>query len=218
MDDRVVVRVPQNNSNVALHLQGLLALSAVAVSIAAAYRPDYISLIISFGRTSLLIDLLAISCIICIAKAWIRRRGTFKEAVVEVTPLGVQLMSIYGTPTYSLTKKIRDNQCKTRAFVPKERIVDVIVMEVVWPHCVWSQVAFRVVNNAPSNDEKAVYASSKTNKKPNCQSHTVHELLQQQSLAIIPCFPDECRGLLTYKQCLGIQSEIEKLLKLPVRS
>lgn len=34
-----------------------------------------------------------------------------------------------------------------RAQIPITRIIDVIVMEIVWPHCVWSQVAFRVRNN-----------------------------------------------------------------------
>jgi hypothetical protein len=42
------------------------------------------------------------------------------------------------------------------AQIPLCQIIDVIVMEIVWPHCVWSQVAFRVrktVKKTPTNDD-----------------------------------------------------------------
>ena len=42
------------------------------------------------------------------------------------------------------------------AQIPLCQIIDVIVMEIVWPHCVWSQVAFRVrktVKKTPTYDD-----------------------------------------------------------------
>jgi hypothetical protein len=167
----------------------------------------------------------------------------FKEAAVEITPFGVQLVSVYGTycadgrgPSSS---HVKDEHHRVRAFLPMQQIMDVIVMEVVWPHCVWSQLAFRVIKGDPCDNAynssvgileddgvvKGAHASENGVKKSGqpsqekhkmCRFRNIHKLLEQDRIAIIPCFPEECRGLLTYEQCLSIQVEIENLLSIPL--
>jgi hypothetical protein len=131
-----------------------------------------------------------------------------KEAVIEITPLGVQLVSVYGSSVKSPTKC--NDVVRIRSFIPKAKIIDVIVMEVVWPHCVWSQLAFRVVRT--SSGVQGIVTSPSDKKIDQLRFHNKHTLLEQNRVAIIPCFPDECRGLLTYKQCLDVQNEIERKL------
>ena len=152
------------------------------------------------------------------------------------------------------------SKCKVRAFIPRERILDVIVMEIVWPHCVWSQVAFRVDNghesslahqsqscndheadengvvehrrrrrhqqptgcmdskvhnndNDETNGEKVINTDSDQRSTLTKRSQNIHALLKQNRIAIVPAFPEECRGLLSYKECLQLQEEIERLLE-----
>jgi len=52
------------------------------------------------------------------------------------------------------------------AQIPHSDILDVIVMEIVWPHCVWSQVAFRV-RNTMTVTANGDGASRRTNGLPN---------------------------------------------------
>jgi hypothetical protein len=219
------------------------------------------------------------------------RRNQFQKAVIEITPFGVQLISIYGpgsssshggiqhknsrgqsTLSYSVTDtssrshnnidnthhvhhgksslhKTVTTKRKVRAFIPREQILDVIVMEIVWPHCVWSQVAFRVdkglCKSSPvvQSQHSEYEAQSSVNKDDHrerrqhqpisskgdayngdivtingdedyyaSRSHNIHALFKQNRVAIVPAFPEECRGLLSYKECLLLQEEIERLL------
>ncbi len=146
--------------------------------------------------------------------------------------------------THHVHKKLLDNnntnsKRQVRVFIPRERIIDIIVMEIVWPHCVWSQVAFRVNKGfqtkcsiEDSGDEKCRRRSDDIdneygngNIQPNSEncndidnqfvsaSSNVHTLMKQNRVAIVPAFPEECRGLLSYKECLLLQEEIERLLE-----
>jgi len=154
-------------------------------------------------------------------------------------------------------QKSQDIQYKVRAFLPRQQILDVIVMEVVWPHCVWSQVAFRVLNGA-ARDSSSQYGrcevqggekdvmdgmgnGCESNIQNNCDERykrnndgstpqsdqeriqegsrrsqmkppSIQELIQKNQVSIVPAFPEECRGMLSYEQCLHIQAEIERLL------
>lgn len=134
-----------------------------------------------------------------------------------------------------------------QSFIPRERIIDVIVMEVVWPHCVWSQVAFRVDKGSgsslvqskccqsengvehyrrrpePALDKDAVHDNKSvqsnvggdtddTDDQCTTTSLNIQALMKRNRIAIVPAFPEECRGLLSYKECLRLQEEIERLL------
>jgi hypothetical protein len=222
--DRIVVKA-QSNRDENSFFQSLISIfvGAAAILIAAAAKQT------SSSRSSasanhvqlpIIIDLSVLACIVYfLSKAWRRNQRKFKEAAIEITPFGVQLVSIFGTCSDALalfnSTGAKDEEVKIRAFIPTQQIIDVIVMEMVWPHCVWSQLAFRVV-------QKSARLSSKLAKeqqiceKPTLQHNAskVHELLQDDRVSIVPCFPDECRGLLTYKQCLDVQVEIERLLYL----
>lgn len=131
---------------------------------------------------------------------------------------------------------------KVRAFIPRERIIDVIVMEIVWPHCVWSQVAFRVDKGSESSlvqskcskeeeDDRRLQGLASPEDKHNnvhIQSNvekfnvingqcaptslSIQALMKQNRVAIVPALPEECRGLLSYNECLRLQEEIERLL------
>ena len=220
------------------------------------------------------------------------RRNQFQKAVIEITPFGVQLISIYGpgsssshgsihennrgqsTSLYSVTDtdtssrshnnidnthhmhhsksslhKTVTTKRKVRAFIPREQILDVIVMEIVWPHCVWSQVAFRVdkglcksspVVQSQHSEYEAQSSVNKDNRRKRrrqqptsskgdtcngdnvaingkedyyaTRSQNIQALLKQNRVAIVPAFPEESRGLLSYKECLLLQEEIERLL------
>ena len=215
----------------------------------------------------------------------IQARHRFQKAVIEITPFGVQLVSIYGnndrshndsnSTTQTITaavlnekvsisathnaednthmhKRLTHNTISkrlVRAFIPRERIIDVIVMEIVWPHCVWSQVAFRVdkgsessltiqskcseevdngieycrrrrLQEVASSDEEHdnVHIQSNVEKcndiDDQCASTSlnIQALMKQSRVAIVPAFPEECRGLLSYIECLRLQEEIERLL------
>lgn len=133
-----------------------------------------------------------------------------------------------------------------RSFIPRERIIDVIVMEIVWPHCVWSQVAFRVdkgsgsskscnahngveqcsrrrrrqelvldKNDVHDDDNVQSNVEKYTDTDDQCTTTTslnIQDLMKLNRVAIVPAFPEECRGLLSYKECLRLQEEIERLL------
>jgi len=210
----------------------------------------------------------------------------FVEAVIEITPFGVQLISVFGTKPatvlapsslssplkystnappfnttttkYSSSGDVNDKKKHTnkiRAFIPKQQILDVVVMEVVWSHCVWSQVVFRVVKEDIGNMghlklsrnnlqcDTIQFAVENTGdgdgdgddnvdspvqpittqrknlprKTSQCNTKTktslIQALLQQNQIAIVPAFPEECRGMLSYEQCLRIQAEIERMLE-----
>ena len=131
---------------------------------------------------------------------------------------------------------------RVRAFIPRERIIDVIVMEIVWPHCVWSQVAFRVDKGSKAYgqsdhsdlDETSEHFSQSQNQNPassgnmnelkenHCESkrqyksdvmQMISSLMKRNRIAIIPVLPEKCRGQLSYKECLQLQEEIEELLE-----
>ena len=203
----------------------------------------------------------------------IQTRNRFNSAVIEISSFGVQLISFYGSGSshdnrnndaasrdeknvlkiaYQKHNKrlLNKTRCKRqvfRAFIPRERIIDVIVMEIVWPHCVWSQVAFRVDKGCGSffvqsskhhngiehdrrrrqhhtssfKDDAHVYdcIQSKDGEKDTgtddqftTRSQSTQTLMKKNRVAIVPAFPDECRGLLSYKECLRLQQEIERLL------
>lgn len=204
-------------------------------------------------RNNAFVDALVVLCMIYIISSMVRLRcgrRRFKEAAVEITQLGVQLVSIFGTSEEK--KQTTDPEClssatykssdkvKVRAFLPTQQIIDVVVIEMVWPHCVWSQVAFRVVKGRPiaainTTPNSSMKSMNKDEIKSNTrrlddesgderdksvlpphatkrQHHNIHELLQEDRVVIIPCFPDECHGILTYKQCLQVQMQIETLL------
>lgn len=205
--------MPQHGSTDKSH-STLSAVSLGAISIVVAYYGSkYSSPSSSKHVSSSGIDLVAIvSIIYIISRAFKKTNRTLQEAAIEIMPLGVQLVSIYSTA--DLSAKGFCSEFRTRALIPKEQIIDVIVMELVWPHCVWSQVAFRVVKNTSGIRDMTRLSDSK---KSDFQSYNIHKLLQEDRVAIIPCFPDECRGLLTHKQCLDVQVEIEKLLRIPAR-
>ncbi|KAL3776679.1 hypothetical protein HJC23_002976 [Cyclotella cryptica] len=255
--DRIVLRAPQNETN-AIHRPFL----PIALSITVALTSTLLSSPNESLNSSLdgsrsasaqkddvvvwrdaMLNFTIASCVIFlliqlwnIPRAFLGFRGPrrFKEAAVEITPLGVQLVTVYGVDR---NDSVGQSSCddkdehRVRTFLPMQQIIDVIVMEVVWPHCVWSQLAFRVIKGNPMDnvifniehdgnrktDSVSASDSSKSTQQSQerdrpCRFHNIHTLLEQDRIAIVPCFPDECRGLLTYAQCLSIQMEIEKLL------
>lgn len=149
--------------------------------------------------------------------------------------------------THYVHKKNLDNtnsKRQVRVFIPRERIIDVIVMEIVWPHCVWSQVVFRVnkgcettltqskcsieddgVEKCRRRSDEMNNIHSNGNIQPNSEkrnaidnqfasaSSNIQTLMKQNRVAIVPAFPEECRGLLSYKECMLLQEEIERLLE-----
>lgn len=230
--DRIVVRI-ESKKNVKPKITSLeLAIPPIAFAILVAttngsnrslqylWLAEYAIIIISF----------IILWIVCIAITRNTRRQ-LKEAAVKVTPRGVQLLSIYNTQSES---KVGNDVFEIRAFIPTWKIIDVIVTEVVWPHCVWSQVAFRVLKDSTSNSQSSSTAySTKDETERECDdikqimqkkqqqpvhNMNIHELLQQNRVEIMPCFPDEYRGCLTYEMCLDIQEAIDKMLFMPSRS
>lgn len=170
----------------------------------------------------------AIIIILCIRKLLARRR--FVEAAIEITPMTVQLMSIYGSavPTknssmtppndahHNITTSTQSSEeyynnykgiyREVRANLPRPQILDAVVMEVVWPHCVWSQVAFRVAKGNTEEMDDVRENATKGN------GVLIQQLLKQNRVSIVPAFPKECQGMLTYEQCLHVQAEIERLL------
>ena len=147
--------------------------------------------------------------------------------------------------THHVHNRLQNNTIskrKVRAFIPRERIIDVIVMEIVWPHCVWSQVAFRVDKGSESSlvqskcskededDRRLQGLASPEDKHDNVHiqsniekfnvingqcaptSLSIQALMKQNRVAIVPALPEECRGLLSYRECLRLQEEIERLL------
>ena len=184
----------------------------------------------------------------------------FVEAAIEITPFGVQLVTVYGkgapsrsvspsnaisttsTRSYDRYNNRKDMQYNVRAFLPRQQILDVIVMEVVWPHCVWSQVVFRVMkgdigdylskgesqgavegivdgceniqnnSNADQNTQNTRQKLQQGSQHTQTTSSFIQALQQQDQVSIVPAFPEECQGMLSYEQCLHIQSEIETLL------
>jgi len=152
------------------------------------------------------------------------RRRSLVEAAVEISPLGVQLVSVRGIPP-STAPGVEDATSSppscgdcchpgyegdvvrvVHAFLPKSSIIDVVVLEVVWPHCVWSHVVFRVLDNiGPDDDDDDGSASS--------GDRSVRNLLRKGRVIVVPAFyPHECRGMLTYEQCLRVRDEVEVLL------
>jgi len=139
---------------------------------------------------------------------------------------------------------------QVRVFIPRERIIDAIVMEIVWPHCVWSQVAFRVNKGCESSSceskcskedngveecrQRRFQEIASTNDMSNVhdnvnirsnfekcndiddqfasESPNIQALMKQNRVALVPALPEECRGLLSYKECLLLHEEIERLL------
>jgi hypothetical protein len=149
----------------------------------------------------------------------------FIEASIEITESVVQLVSTFGTPSYSSpppslnstspsSQKHQYQQKQRRrasivtiqknnqpsnnnvvsdtttttnnnnnnmqhhihhkiihAQIPHTDILDVIVMEIVWPHCVWSQVAFRV-RNTMTVKANGDGASRRTDGLPNEEQET----------------------------------------------
>ena len=221
--DRIAVLAPPTNTNRTFSPVITIPILVVAASALVQVRDGsdnsyaqqyHLSLI------AIIIDVTILACIIYIISSEISlRRRKLVEAAVEITPLGVQLVSIYGTTSDSFATNRKRNQVKIRTFIPREQIKDVIVMEIVWPHCVWSQLAFRVIKNTPAKER----FSNDNEMKCPCVHHksgskifNVNELYQHYVISIIPCFPEECRGLLTYEQCLTVQVEIERLIGLPM--
>lgn len=202
--DRIVVHAnPTHSKSTSLSISGVPGFLGILLATTYAYS----------SATTLVIGMAVLACFISVIWYFIRsRRARFQEAVVEITPLGVQLLSIYTTSRKADTStksKYDTDHVKIRAFLPKQQIIDVIVMEIVWPHCVWSQVAFRVAKSSKLKHRNEM------SKQPCCtKSHNIHDLLQQNRVEIIPCFPDECRGMLMYEKCLDIQIKIEELLGL----
>jgi GPI-GlcNAc transferase complex, PIG-H component len=83
------------------------------------------------------------------------RRG----AAVSIYPLGVQLSTVC-TPTKGMDATVDSNEhyyrMTPRMFIPRDRIVDCIVTEVIWAHKVQSLVVFRVSNQSQRSDDTAV--------------------------------------------------------------
>lgn len=242
--NRVVIRAPTADRSIQSHCRSTLLAVAIAIllgvsssniddvlrSLALLSPPWLPPLVFQFRqplKTHIIIAPIISLCVILVSwkkiyhtcrRLFSSRR--FVEAAVEITPLGVQLVSIYGTCDNNTDKalskrrgyKNNDNiQYKVRAFLPRPKIVDVIVMEVVWPHCVWSQVVFRVLDefdDDPSGESHSKDCTSKV--------HSIHKLLEKNKVSIIPAYPEECRGMLSYEQCLRVQSEIEELLGLQI--
>jgi hypothetical protein len=185
----------------------------------------------------------AIIMTLCIKKILARRR--FVEAAIEITPMTVQLMSIYGsavrtknnsmTPPndahHNITTSTQSPEeyynnykgiyCEVRANLPRQQILDVVVMEVVWPHCVWSHVVFRVakgnIGDLPTDKQRTGERDDVREYATKGNGVLIQQLLKQNHVSIIPAFPKECQGMLTYEQCLHVQAEIERLLDQPIK-
>lgn len=194
-----------------------------------------------------IIDLLITSIIFCTLGFFYRAvliSDPLVEAALEISPIGVQLVSGYGSSR--LDQNREDIKYKVRAFLPRQQILDVIVVEVVWPHCVWSQVVFRVVKggsgvlsiissskmqgeaqgslslgglndgnrnanqNIPDTWEKAQGISRQTQIK---SSRNLELLRDRKNIELVPAFPEEFQGRLSYEQCLHYQAKIERLME-----
>ena len=155
------------------------------------------------------------------------QKHKFIEAIVEVSPLGVQLLSIYSSSSSSgssetMTSKTSStpskiNEVRLHAFIPYSCILDVIVHEVVWSHCVWSQVVFRIIDENYTNINYNTNANNDRVQQQQDQQRIVqHQKLFNQCTAIstiIPAFyPKECQGMMTYMECLSVQAKIEELM------
>ena len=156
------------------------------------------------------------------------RRRSLVEAAVEISPLGVQLVSVHGIPS-STAPGVEDATSSSscggccyagceedavrvvHAFLPKSSIIDVVVLEVVWPHCVWSHVVFRVLDNNGPDDDDDDYDDGGSASSSGDRS--VRNLLRKGRVIVVPAFyPHECRGMLTYEQCLRVRDEVGSLL------
>lgn len=204
--DRITVRTqPIRSKSTSVAISGVPAFFGILLATTCGYS----------SISTLIVGMVVLACsIFIIWHLMCRGQLKLKEAVVEITPLGVQLLSIYGTShdVEASTKSTSDrDRVKIRTFLPKQQILDVIVMEIVWPHCVWSQVAFRVAKGNKLNQNEV------SNEPHYAESYNINHLLQQNRVEIIPCFPDEYRGVLTYEKCLEVQIKIEELLRLEKR-
>ena len=147
---------------------------------------------------------------------------------MEISPLGVQLVSVHGIPS-STAPGVEDATSSSscgdccyagceedavrvvHAFLPKSSIIDVVVLEVVWPHCVWSHVVFRVLDNGDGGDGDGGDSGDGGGSPPGDRS--VRDLLRRGRVSVVPAFhPRECRGMLTYEQCLRVRDEVGSLL------
>ncbi len=179
--------------------------------------------------------------------SWTIQSTSTTSDILEDDEINVAATPKIHDNTHHVHKKLLDNtnsKRQVRVFIPRERIIDVIVMEIVWPHCVWSQVAFRVNKGCETTlthskcsieddgVEKCRRRSDEMNNthgNGNIQSNSekrnaidnqfvsassdIQTLMKQNRVAIVPAFPEECRGLLSYKECLLLQEEIERLLE-----
>ena len=250
--DRVVLRVPTpNESSAGLGknvTSASLAIALIAASMHDGHTFVFVTLPTWLLPSNITIELgtyhaQVLACIIVLVfilfTSWVihglsSSSRPFLEAAVEVTPVGVQLVSIYGKQKARTIKssapkssgvqraslhvttsqdknethtRYTNVQYKVRSFLPRHQIIDVIVMEVVWPHCVWSQLAFRVIDGNVLQHEMI-----QQNGDQSTRIDLMQKLLKQNQVSIVPIFPEDCRGLLTYGQCLDVQAEIEKLL------
>ena len=161
-----------------------------------------------------------------------QKHTKFVEAIVEVSPLGVQLLSIYGSSGSSsnsseetmITTSTSTSSRKTKevvqyhAFLPFTCILDVTVREVVWSHCVWSQVVFRIHENYYANNYNAdpgVQQQQQQQQQDERQRIVQKKLVDRGTAitTIIPAFyPNECQRMMTYVECLAAQAQIEELM------
>ena len=215
--DRIVLRVPHRSRGIGGNLISVV-LAAVACLLAFSFvDTTSLSLLLASLLKQWNADVYCreAAIVLCIVGVYCTYRMAFcrrqlTEAAIEITPLGVQLVSLYDKSIGRETN-VKDTICKVRAFIPHQQILDVVVIEVVWSHCVWSQLVFRVVKNTKEVSNQDIQDMQKQSKE------TIRKLMQQNQISIIPAFPDECRGMLSYEQCLNIQSELEEYLDLHCR-
>ena len=113
---------------------------------------------------------------------------------VRFLPFGVQLEEFHSQKHTIKKQELSIDNCNKVEFIPREQIIDVVVVEMVLSYKVYSMVAFRV------NEEKTGTANGQPKK-------TYKQRRKEASL--IPAF-DPSLVEMTYEECMTLWSRMKK--------
>jgi hypothetical protein len=162
-----------------------------------------IILIVIFGAVPVLLFI----------NAMIRNHSTTKKGKgIALYSFGIQIGTILSSSSPTSTTNLSDVKLIPEAFIPRDSIVDCIVIETIYSYKVQSIVALRICNTLPKetfkDDNISINAQQEQSIKDyNLFIHT--RKVRESTKKIIPIFPDD---EMTYMECLRIRSQINNYL------
>lgn len=113
---------------------------------------------------------------------------------VRFLPFGVQLEEFHSQKDTTKKQELSIEDCNKVHFIPREEIIDVVVVEMVLSYKVYSMVAFRV------NQETACTANDQQRKSYK---------QRRKEASLIPAF-DPSFVEMTYEECMSLWSTMKK--------